>query len=141
MSGLQVLLMVFVLAYIVFLLLREKIRADVEVARASAPTPPIDGLLIYVTHRTERLLRELHKLEYDELAAGSHDAFRDVKEAQVPSEDDGTEIERCMKLVYAINFIRSQGFGDNLIGFPPDLDRMLDRAIQKHLDEYNHPKI
>lgn len=37
MSGLQLLLMVFVLAYIVFLLLREKIRADVEIARASAP--------------------------------------------------------------------------------------------------------
>ena len=95
MSGLQLLLMVFVLAYIVFLLLREKIRADVEIARASAPPPPIDG----------------------------------------------TEIERCMKLVHAINFIRSQGFGDNLIGFPPDLDRMLDRAIQKHIDDYNHPKI
>jgi hypothetical protein len=46
-----------------------------------------------------------------------------------------------MKLVHAINFIRSQGFGDNLIGFPPDLDRMLDRAIQKHIDDYNHPKI
>lgn len=52
MSGLQLLLMVFVLAYIVFLLLREKIRSDVEIARASAPPPPIDGLLIYVTHRT-----------------------------------------------------------------------------------------
>lgn len=139
MSGLQV-LMVFVLAYIVFLLLREKSRGNVEIARASVPPSQL-ATVVYVTHRTERLLRELHKLEYDELAAGSHDAFRDVKEAQAPAEDDGTEIERCMKLVYAINFIRSQGFGDNLIGFPPDLDRMLDRAIQKHLDEYNHPKI
>jgi len=140
MSGLQTLLVVFVIAYVVFLLVREKIRASIEIARASAPPPPIDGLLIYVTHRTERLLRELHKWEYDELAVGSHDAFRDVKEAQAPAEEDGTEIERCMKLVYAINFIRRQsGDGSNLIGFPPDLDRMLDRAIQKHEDEYNHP--
>lgn len=141
MTGLQVLLMVFVLAYIVFLLLREKIRGNVEIARASATPPPL-ATVVYVTHRTERLLRELHKWEYDELAAGSHDAFRYVKEAQAPAEDESHEADRCLRLVRAINFIRNQsGDGSNLIGFPPDLDRMLERAIQKHKDDYNHPKI
>lgn len=139
MSGLQVLLMVFVLAYIVFLLLREKIRGNVEIARASVPQSPL-ATVVYVTHRTERLLRELHKWEYDELAAGSHDAFRDVKEAQAPAEDESHEADRCLRLVRAINFIRRQsGDGSNQIGFPPDLDRMLERAIQQHEDEYNHP--
>ena len=82
--------------------------------------------------------RDLHLSDRD---AAHHVTHVLSDEAQAPAEDDGTEIERCMKLVHAINFIRSRGFGDNLIGFPPDLDRMLDRAIQKHIDDYNHPKI
>ena len=40
MTGLQAVLVIFALAYIVFLLVREKIRATVEIARASAPPPP-----------------------------------------------------------------------------------------------------
>lgn len=129
---------VILIALLIFTVAREKIRATVEVSRAAAP-PPL-ATVVYVTHRTERLLRELHKWEYDELAAGSHDAFRDVREAQAPAEDESHEADRCVRLVRAINFIRSQsGDGSNLIGFPPDLDRMLERAIQKHEDEYNHP--
>lgn len=48
-----------------------------------------------------------------------------------------------LKMIEALDKLVSstKGFGDNLIGFPPDLDRMLDRAIQKHIDDYNHPKI
>ena len=42
---------------------------------------------------------------------------------------------------HVTHVLSDEALAVGMIGFPPDLDRMLDRAIQKHIDDYNHPKI
>lgn len=92
--------------------------------------------------KTLSLLEALHKIEYDLLAEGSHDAFRDDHRARIPlavhAELDYMDARASSLVIQSINYIR-KNLGDEPLEIMPDFDDMLRRIIQRHEDEFNYP--
>lgn len=98
---------------------------------------------LFATPNTIRLLEELHKIEYDLLAEGSHDAFRDDRQALLPKEDAGAKpnlAKHCLRVFRSINYIRSKS-GTAPLEIMADFDAMLQRIIQRHRDDFNYPPV
>lgn len=92
--------------------------------------------------QTQTLLEKLHKIEYDLLAEGSHDAFRDDPNAKIPDvvyeELDYMDARGCTLIIHSINYIR-QHINIEPLEVMADFDNMLRRIIQRHEDEFNYP--
>jgi uncharacterized membrane protein len=92
--------------------------------------------------QTRSLLEKLHKIEYDLLAEGTHDAFRNDPNAQIPDvvyeELDYMDARGCTLIIQSINYIR-QHINSEPLEVMADFDAMLCRIIQRHEDEFNYP--
>ncbi len=92
--------------------------------------------------QTQSLLERLHAIEYDLLAEGTHDAFRDDPNAHIPNvvyeELDYMDARGCTLIIQSINYIR-QHINSEPLEIMPDFDNMLRRIIQRHEDEFNYP--
>lgn len=92
--------------------------------------------------QTQSLLEKLHKIEYDLLAEGTHDAFRNDPNAKIPDvvyeELDYMDARGCTLIIQSINYIRSH-LNSEPLEIMPDFDNMLRRIIQRHEDEFNYP--
>jgi hypothetical protein len=92
--------------------------------------------------QTRSLLAKLHKIEYDLLAEGTHDAFRNDPNAQIPDvvyeELDYMDARGCTLIIQSINYIR-QHINSEPLEVMADFDAMLCRIIQRHEDEFNYP--
>lgn len=92
--------------------------------------------------KTLSLLEDLHKIEYDLLAEGSHDAFRADHNARIPravhDELDYMDGRASSLVIQSINYIRAN-LGSEPLEIMPDFDNMLRRIIQRHRDEFNYP--
>lgn len=92
--------------------------------------------------QTQSLLERLHAIEYDLLAEGTHDAFRDDMRAHIPNvvyeELDYMDARGCTLIIQSINYIRTH-INSEPLEIMPDFDDMLRRIIQRHEDEFNYP--
>lgn len=91
---------------------------------------------------TQSLLEKLHKIEYDLLAEGTHDAFRHDADAHIPDvvheELDYMDARGCTLIIKSINYIRKH-INSEPLEIMPDFDAMLRRIIQRHEDDFNYP--
>lgn len=92
--------------------------------------------------QTRSLLEKLHKIEYDLLAEGTHDAFRNDPNAKIPDvvyeELDSMDARGCALIIQSINYIR-QHINSEPLEVMADFDAMLCRIIQRHEDDFNYP--